>query len=127
MKLQDAKREVMRMQWKEMVGKCRGSGQTVEAWCQGRNISVSTYYRRQRQVWDRESEELPAKLSGTQSLQMVSGNYPATTFEMVPHRVCHTEEPGEDARITLHKGEWRVEIRSGAEAGLLREIIEALQ
>lgn len=103
--MQDVKREAMRIQWKEMVRSCRSSGQTVEAWCQERNIAVSTYYRRQRQVWDRENEDLPAKLSSTQLPQMVSGNYPVTRFEMVPRRVCHTEEPAEDARITLHKGE----------------------
>jgi len=69
MKLQDAKHTAMLSQWQEMVHRCRGSGQTVAAWCRENNIPVATYYRRQRLVWEHASRALPEKVSRQQALQ----------------------------------------------------------
>lgn len=127
MKLQDAKHEAMLMQWREMVQSCRSSGQSVTGWCREHNIPVTTYYRRQKQVWERDSQELPEELNRRQALQVVGENYPAAVFEAVPCRASHPEELSGKVQITLRKGEWTLEIRNGAEGELLRQIIEVLQ
>ena len=120
MKLQDAKREAMLQQWREMVYQCRNSGQTVEVWCREHSIPVATYYRRQKQVWEQEKEKLPAKIPRTQALQSANSNLPTATFEAIPCSVPRA------ADIVLQKGEWKLEIRNGADILLLRQILEVL-
>lgn len=71
MKLQEAKREAMIAQWREMVRSCRSSGETVEAWCRKQGIPTTTYYRRQKQVWEQESQGLPEKVNDVQNMQPV--------------------------------------------------------
>ena len=126
MRLQDAKREAMLQQWREMVYQCRNSGQTVEVWCRERGIPVATYYRRQKLVWEHEKEKLPAKMSRTQALQPENSNLPTATFEAIPCSVSQAAEDISNAQIVLRKGEWKMEIRNGADILLLRQILEVL-
>lgn len=124
MKLQDAKREIMLQQWREMVYQCRNSGQTVAEWCQAHNIPTATYYRRQKLVWEHESRKLPEKDVRPQVLQPVENKVPAV-IEPVPYfRTSAADEAS--PRITLQKGEWKLEIRNGADVTLLRQILEVL-
>ena len=127
MKLQDAKREAMLQQWREMVYQCRNSGQTVEAWCREHGIPVATYYRRQKLVWEQEKEKLPVKIPRTQALQPVNNNLPTATFEAIPSFVPRAADEISNAQIVLQKGEWRLEIRNGADILLLRQILEVLE
>ena len=126
MKLQEAKREAMLQQWREMVYQCRNSGQTVEAWCREHGIPVATYYRRQKLVWEQEREKLPAKIHRTQALQPVNSNPPTATFEAVPCSALQAADNPSNAQIILQKGEWKLEIRNGADILLLRQILEVL-
>ena len=126
MKLQEAKREAMLQQWREMVYQCRNSGQTVEVWCREHGIPVATYYRRQKQVWEHEKEKLPAKIPRTQALQPVNSNIPTATFEAVPCSTLQTADEISNTQIVLQKGDWKLEIRNGADILLLRQILEVL-
>lgn len=126
MKLQDAKREAKLKQWREMVYQCRNSGQTVEAWCREHGIPVATYYRRQKQVWEQEKEKLPAKIPRIQAPQPANSNLPTATFEAIPCSVPRAADDIGNARIILQKGEWKLEIRNGADILLLRQILEVL-
>lgn len=38
--------------WIEQIEDCRSSGQTVTEWCAANGISKSTYYTRQRKVYE---------------------------------------------------------------------------
>ena len=38
--------------WIEQIEDCRSSGQTVSEWCEAHGISKSTYYTRQRKVYE---------------------------------------------------------------------------
>ena len=38
-------------EWAMQVEECRNSGMTVKSWCSGHNLSVSTYYARQKKVY----------------------------------------------------------------------------
>lgn len=46
--------------WSEQIADCRSSGQTVSQWCAAHGIPTSTYYTRQRKVY-----EMTAKASST--------------------------------------------------------------
>ena len=46
--------------WSEQIADCRSSGQTVSQWCAAHEIPTSTYYTRQRKVYERT-----VKASGT--------------------------------------------------------------
>ena len=126
MKLQDAKREAMLQQWREMVYQCRNSGQTVEAWCREHSIPVATYYRRQKLVWEQEKEKLPAKIPRMQALQPTRNSLPTATFEAIPCSALQAADEISHAQIVLQKGEWKLEIRNGADILLLRRILEVL-
>ena len=127
MKLQDAKQEAMLQQWREMVYQCRNSGQTVEVWCREHGIPVATYYRRQKQVWEQEKEKLPVEIPRTQALQSANSNLPTATFEAVPCSALQAADDVSNARIILQKGEWKLEIRNGADILVLRQILEMLR
>lgn len=127
MKLQDAKREAVLQQWREMVHDCRNSGQTVAAWCRERGMPVATYYRRQRLVWEQENRKLPVKSIGPQMIQTEERQLVPVNFEPVPYREAQPADTVEAAQIILRKGEWSIEIRNGADVTLLRQVLELLR
>lgn len=45
--------------WSEQIADCRSGGQTVSQWCAAHGLATSTYYTRQRRVY-----EMTAKASG---------------------------------------------------------------
>ena len=127
MKLQDAKREAVLQQWREMVHDCRNSGQTVAAWCSEHSMPVATYYRRQKLVWEQESRKLPGKSIGSQMIQAEERQMVPVTFEPVPYYETQRTDAAKTAQIILRKGEWNMEIRNGADVTLLRQILELLR
>jgi len=127
MKLQDAKREAILKQWREMVHDCQNSGQTVAAWCREHSMPVATYYRRQRLVWEQESRKLPVKSIGSQMIQAEERQLVPVNFEPVPYREAQQADAVEAAQIILRKGEWSIEIRNGADVTLLRQVLEMLR
>lgn len=49
------------------------------------------------------------------------------SFEPVPYRKAQQADTVEAVQIILRKGEWRIEIRNGADATLLRQALELLR
>ncbi len=91
--------------WSERVAHCRASGQTVAQWCAAEEIPVSTYYSWQRKLF--------------QQLQEAEG-------------VCFAEVPlsprsSQGVVATLHSGDLRVELHSGADRAFLQDLVEALK
>lgn len=127
MKLQEAKREAVLQQWREMVHDCRGSGQTVTAWCREHSMPVATYYRRQRLVWEQESRKLSVKSIGSQMIRAEERQLVPVNFEPVPYHEVQQADAVEAAQIILRKGEWSIEIRNGADVTLLRQVLELLR
>lgn len=127
MKLQDAKREAVLQQWREMVYDCRSSGQTVAAWCSEHSMPVATYYRRQKLVWEQESRKLPGKSIGSQMIHAAEKQLIPVSFEPVPYREARRSDTVEAAQIILRKDEWSMEIRNGADVTLLRQVPELLR
>ena len=127
MKLQEAKREAVLQEWREMVHACRGSGQTVSAWCSEHSIPVATYYRRQKLVWEQESKKLPEKVTSAQMIRAEEKQLVPVNFEPVPYHEVQQSDAVEAAQIILRKGEWSIEIRNGADVALLRQVLELLR
>ena len=40
-------------EWKQRIVDCRASGLSVRAWCEGKQVSPSTYYRWEREIFGR--------------------------------------------------------------------------
>lgn len=127
MKLQDAKREAVLRQWREMVHDCRNSGQTVAAWCREHSMPVATYYRRQKLVWEQESRKLLRESIGSQIIQAEEKQLVPVSFEPVPYREVQQPDAVEAAQIILRKDEWSMEIRNGADVMLLRQVLELVR
>lgn len=105
MKLQDAKRETILQQWREMVHDCRNSGQTVAAWCSEHSMPVAIYYHLQKLVWEQESRKLPEKSIGSQMIQTEERHLAPVSIEPVPYREAQRADAAETAQIILRKGE----------------------
>ena len=91
-------------EWVQRVDACRRSGQKVSEWCSEQGIPLSTYYSGQRKV------------------------YQAATAEP---EVCFTEisarPAGRGTAASIESGELRIEIHAGADAEMVRAIIQALK
>ena len=44
-------------EWVRQVEECRNSGKTVKDWCKEQNLSMSTYYLRQKRVYEALKEQ----------------------------------------------------------------------
>lgn len=126
MRLQEAKREANLRKWREEVYNCRNSGQTVVGWCRERGITPKTYYRWQKLVWEHESNALAERTAEQSKLVKTGAAVPSVTFEAVSLMGSESEDMP-SAEITIRRGEWSVEIRSGADILLLRQILEMLR
>lgn len=94
------------MEWSRQVKACRNSGMTVTAWCQEHGISASTYYHRQRKVYE-----------------VVSANQ-EVRFAQVPVMPEHTSN---SAVASVQYGDANIEVYQGADSKTLRTIFEALK
>lgn len=92
---------------------------TVAQWCQARQISVKTYYYRQRQVWKAGNPE--AKDVSIGSLTAL----PAPGFAelKLPQSVQPINPALEMPAITIKRGKLVCEIRNGVNPELLRQIL----
>ena len=110
MKKQDAKREAVLQQWREMIYARCSSGHTVAGWCREHSVPVAPYCRRQELVWTQESEKLSEKSIGMQMIQAKESQLTPMNFEAIPYCDPLQAEPAEASQIILCKGEWRMEI-----------------
>lgn len=113
MELQKTKHEIKLAQWRETVLECRNSGKRVKEWCQDRGISVQTYYRWQRQVWNAGVEQ--AQLSCRPVDSVTFAEYRSPTL---------TKEPGSATAVVLYFHWGRVEIKNGAEQDVIENTLQ---
>ncbi len=91
--------------WSERIAACRGSGQTVEQWCQEEGIPTSTYYTWQRKLFRKLQESKEVRFAEVPTKHLSSSN----------------------AVATLHIGDTYVELRNGADVELIQNLVEALK
>ena len=56
-RIMEIKSKVRINEWSEMIKVCRGSGLTVQQWCDTNGINIKTYYYRLRKVGEAICEE----------------------------------------------------------------------
>lgn len=115
MELQKTKHQLQLEQWRVMVQECRSSGMTVAAWCTKHSICTSTYYRRQKMVWEAGTKLLTLPVAADSS-QISFAEYTPPTISASPVSVP----------LTLHIGQATLEIRNGAEPSLIESTLRVL-
>ncbi len=103
---QQIKRSSHLAEWSEMVRKCKSSGMTVRAWCREHGLNEKTYYHRQKQVCN----AIPANCAAV-PVQFAEVGQPETA----------PQKSG--AAIQIHIGNAKIDVSSGADLFLLRDVI----
>ena len=93
-------------QWSRMVEECRNSGMPVRKWCEAHSVPVSTYYTRQRRVFQ--------AVTASAEPQFVELNGPESKSE------CHA------VIARVRTAAFEVSLYAGADIAMAREILEAM-
>lgn len=112
MELQKATHRFKLEHWRRIVGECRSSELTVKEWCRQNEISLQTYYRWQKKVWDSGVESYELSLNRPNEIQFAE--YHATSI-------------AGGTAVILRLGEITVEIQNGAEQEVIANTILALK
>jgi hypothetical protein len=107
MTTQDIVQDYRLGEWALMITEQRDSGQSVRKWCKGHGISVKTYYYRRNRVREELAEGVTEPINKT-----VFAALP------MPKSGC--------AAIIVHIRDITAEIRSGADAEMIENVIKAL-
>ena len=103
--------------WQERVMECRSSGEPVKTWCREQGISVTTYYRWEREIFGRVGREKGVAVP-------IAARGPV--FAEVP-AVQADYGGGTESKITVHTGGMSVDIYTGADPEMVETIIQALR
>lgn len=97
---------------RQAVYDCRHSGMTVKQWCAEHQIHEGTYYRWQKEVWDRSTQALIPEIQD-------SGN--EVQFAQLP--LPDSIESNTEADVVLRTAGLTVEIRNSANSNLVEQIL----
>lgn len=95
-------------EWAQLVSRCRGSGMTVRQWCEENGISISSYYKWQRKVYD-----------------LVQAQQEARFVEVTP--VQPSSVAVSDVAVTVRIGGAEADIHSGADAATVEMVLRVLK
>ncbi len=110
--LNSAKHASKMAEWRIRIGECRNSGKTVKNWCKENHISLKTYYRWQRIIWDTETEDKSIEPANTGAIQ----------FAEIPQNRVETDF--RQAEIVIRKGDWRIELQNNANPSIICQIMQ---
>lgn len=113
MELQETKHQIKLEQWGKLVYKCRNSGLTVKRWCLENHISIQTYYRWQKLVWEAGIEKTALKPIPAKEI-IFAEYHPQITSANTP-------------TLTVHFGEISLEIQNGAAPETIEATLRALK
>ncbi len=104
-------------EWKEKVGACRSSGQTVRSWCQEEGIAIKTYY-----YWEKEV----LREAGEQAAGLEKSRNRFVEIPALPERgEAGGREPALAAKLRIKSGE--LEIYAGAETATVEMLVRVLR
>ena len=101
-------------EWQERIIECWSSGKPVKTWCREQGISVTAYYRWEREIFGRVGREKGGEV------RMAAG---AAVFTEVPAMEAGYTEP----KIRVHTGGMSMDIYAGADTEMIQTIIRALR
>lgn len=122
MDTKEVKRQYRLNQWIEIIRQCRGSGQTVAAWCGENNINPKRYYYWLRRVRMAACEALPIRAS-EQEASIVPVTLTASLLKANP---VPPSMAGSPAPLLLRLGSAIVEMRNDASPELIAHTLKAL-
>ena len=105
-------------EWQERIIECRSSGEPVKTWCREQGISVTTYYRWEREIFGRVGREKGGEV------RMAAG---APVFAEVPALEAGSRGGGTEPKIRVHTGGMSMDIYVGADTEMIQTIIRALR
>ena len=120
MKAQELKHKARLAEWKEKVGECRSSGETVKGWCQARGIAIKTYY-----YWEKEVLAEAEKAKDLTAAERRGGANFVAVPALPEQRGQEEAHPAVAAKV--RKGGVEVEIYGGAEARTIEVLLRALK
>ena len=109
----ELKHQAKLQEWAVWIQDCRSSGLSVRAWCRQQGITITTYYR-----WEREL--LAAAETETCS------RVPAVRFAELPVP-ARTIRSVAECSATLHIGNASLDIYSGCDAEQLKMLVELMR
>ena len=112
--LNQAKHEANLAIWRERVRECRNSGLRIYEWCKQNGLNDKTYYKWQREIWDRENEKREIGLSKQEEIQ----------FSEVQN--IYLEPEKDKAGVTIEKSGWKIELQNNANPELVSRIIQTV-
>ena len=112
--LNQAKHEANLAIWRERVRECRNSGLRIYEWCKQNGLNDKTYYKWQREIWDRENEKREIGLSKQEGIQ----------FSEVQN--IYLEPEKDKAGVTIEKSGWKIELQNDANPELVIRIIQTV-
>ncbi|MEN6510013.1 MAG: IS66 family insertion sequence element accessory protein TnpB [Smithella sp.] len=104
--------EVRLQHWSRIVTACRGSGQTIKAWCAEHQINIKTYYYWQKRVCQNTCRSLAAETQGSLSTAAVH-------HEPIFAEVAASAPMREKIALTICKNGIQIHIHNGADAKTL--------
>lgn len=112
--LNQAKHEANLAIWRERVRECRNSGLRIYEWCKQNGLNDKTYYKWQREIWERENEKREIGLSKQEEIQ----------FSEVQN--IYLEPEKDKAGVTIEKSGWKIELQNDANPELVIRIIQTV-
>ncbi len=109
----ELKHQAKLQEWAVRIQDCRSSGLSVRAWCKQQGITITTYYR-----WERE---LLAAAGGAPR-----SSKPAVTFAELLAAKQMSRNIAE-CSATLHIGNASLDIYSGCDAEQLKMLVELMR
>lgn len=108
--------------WRERVLACRTSGLLIKDWCAQNQVSLATYYRWQKAVWDYAANTLrPA------GQEIIAVDMPAATVRFAELQVpAYMKEQSSGADIVVKRESWTVEISNSASSELIERIMRVV-
>lgn len=93
--------------WSKQVEECNSSGLSVTKWCRENNIPVSTYWNRQRKVFEAFSKDSSNRF-----------------VEITVHPETSTTNP---IAATINSGNFIADIHSGADEDTITAVLRAMR
>lgn len=100
---------------RQAVQDCRHSGKTVKQWCAEHQIHETTYYRWQKEVWDRSTQALIPESQD-------NGSEVRFAQLQLPDCIKNGTEPD----VVLHSAGLTVEIHNSANSNLVDQILRVV-
>lgn len=119
MDTREATRKYRLNKWTEIIRECRGSGQTVSAWCAEHDINPKSYYYWLRRLRAAACEALPSLRAGDNPIVPV--NIP------VPPIGTGSLDQEASSDIVVRFGSVILEINNNASQALIENTLKALQ